>query len=82
MPESLCFLIAKSRLTADPPISEEEWIWHMVQHMRGDRHVMDGKADPITVMADPVGLSVKEMSVSDEYEPLNGNSGSKRPSSI
>ena len=76
MPESLCFRIAHGFTKGGPyikeSISEEEWMWHLVMHMRNARHPLDSPPDPITMLIDPVGNSVREIALNNDYEPLTG----------
>jgi hypothetical protein len=75
MPDSLCFRIAGARTKAGPhlkAISEEEWMWHLVMHMCNARHPLDSTPDPMTMLIDPVGNSVKVMALNNDYEPLRG----------
>src|SRR5436305_1557375 len=75
MPDSLCFRHADPRTDRGPhveAISEEEWMWHLVMHMRGARHPLDSTPNPLTMLIDPVGSSVREMALNNDYEPLSG----------
>lgn len=77
--KSSCFLsLGIGRNRAD----WERDFWHMVQHMRGDRHLTlcwrpktaakkaHEYGESQTWLFDPVGCSVKKISVMDSYEPL------------
>lgn len=78
--KSLCFRQLEFR---SKPEECEGDIWHMIQHMRGDRHaalcwrpkkpVAGGYGEPYTWLDDGVGISIKEIAVMDSYEPLTGN---------
>jgi hypothetical protein len=75
-PDSLCFREARCRAHDGPNIkvriSEEEWMWHLVMHMCNARHLADSTPDPITLLIDPIGSSVKELALNNDYEPLKG----------
>ena len=80
--ESLCFLQARHALKGytDPKgkkwhISEEEWMWHLVQHICGVRHQLcSPRLEPTTFFVDPVGHSVSKIALKDGYEALKGRS--------
>lgn len=76
MPDSLCFLEARGCIKGGPhieaSISEEEWMWHLVVHMCNARHPADSTPDPMTMLIDPVGNSVRELALNNDYEPLRG----------
>lgn len=84
---SSCFLSLATRR------NHEDWegdIWHMVQHTRGDRHLTlcwrpktSGDeayeyGESQTWLFDPVGYSIKKISVMDSYEPLTSKSNRSR----
>jgi len=74
--ESLCFLHALPALNGYPDakgsISEEQWMWHLVQHMRGVRHRYCKAPGEIIRINDPVGHSVRRIALDDGYKPLRG----------
>lgn len=76
--KSLCFRSAGKALQDYPDaqgsISEEQWMWHIVQHMRGARHKLCTPLDPITNLADPVGHAISKIVLNNDYEPLKGKS--------
>lgn len=69
MSESLCFLeamLAKSSKS----ITEREYFGHLLAHFRGVRHPRDSGREPAVSKLDPVGGSIREMALRDDYEPL------------
>jgi len=69
MSESLCFLeamLAKSSKS----ITEREYFSHLLAHFRGVRHPRDSGREPAVSKLDPVGGSIREMALRDDYEPL------------
>jgi hypothetical protein len=47
-------------------------MWHLVMHMCNARHQADLTPDPITLLIDPIGYSVKGLALNNDYEPLKG----------
>lgn len=80
MPNSLCFRQAHGSTKGGPhvlaSISEEEWMWHLVMHMCNARHPADSTSDPITMLIDPVGNSIRVLALNNDYEPLKGKTTS------
>jgi hypothetical protein len=55
-------------------ITEEEYIEHAVAHMRGVRHPADAnERDFLVYSSDPIGNTIRTLSLKAGYEPLNGN---------
>lgn len=77
MARDLCFLLAKDLsgpvASTVRGISEEEWLWHIVQHMRGVRHKQDYSPATHTRLWDPVGYAVRKIALNDNYQPLTGS---------
>lgn len=70
---SLCFreaFLAKQ----DHKITEEEYLGHLIAHLRGVRHPQDSDRDVIVSKFDPFGASIREMALRTDYEPLQGES--------
>lgn len=73
--KSMCF--RRLKMIGNPE-SREDDIWHMVQHMRGDRHLttcwrpdQGSFIQGATALFDPVGHSIIQIALMDDYEPLN-----------
>ena len=79
MAESHCFAQAYLLCRRQRPTSlvtwltEEDYIEQAVAHMRGVRHPEDLREhDDIVYNSDPVGNSIRTLSVKAQYDPLNG----------
>jgi hypothetical protein len=77
--EILCFATAVSRTWQPRPgdgiryFGEDEWVFHMVAHMRGARHPEDDLETHGSLgLIDPVGNSIREIALAKGYQPLNG----------
>ena len=79
MPDSYCF--DEALLRTCPPhapidlrlISEEEWMEHLVAHMRGTRHPGDALEHHAWLeVIDPIGNSIRILALKEGYQPLNG----------
>ncbi|KAJ9653643.1 hypothetical protein H2198_007194 [Neophaeococcomyces mojaviensis] len=66
-PRPLCFRHVHQH------VPEEEWMWHLVQHMRGVRHksLCQPKLEFMTPRVDPIGHSVAQIALINDYEPLD-----------
>ena len=47
-------------------------MWHLVVRMCNARHPADSTPDPITMLVNPAGNSVRGLSLNNDYEPLKG----------
>ena len=55
-----------------PQISEEHWMRCLVAHLQGLMHKDDETRDVWLPVFDPIGNSIRTLALSDEYQPLEG----------
>ena len=76
MADTVCFWEAFRRQQQGPESErdtrEEKLMWYLAQHAKGVRHPPDLRHDTLVDRFDAIGLAFRNVSLKDDYTPLNG----------